>query len=194
MYHRRTWTECLLSLCLIFMWFFIVDGAGTGQTCRPTVWFGIWTGFVDQLCRPTMQTDCANQPCKLTVWSNYMGVILYTIFFRTRPGFIFRAPCIRAACRQTQHGGQDNHGQHASEASGYNTLLIKQFHKTLTSSLPDSSHQVSVTSAIPGALGVVLGMGGSGSAGRQPWKRPGVPRAVGRSPHKKPDKKPGGKR
>ena len=45
-----------------------------------------------------------------------------------------------------------------------------------------------------GRLGAVLGMGGSGSAGRQPWKRRGVPRAVGRSPHKKPDKKPGGKR
>ncbi|WP_320965650.1 hypothetical protein, partial [Enterocloster bolteae] len=45
-----------------------------------------------------------------------------------------------------------------------------------------------------GRLGAVLGMGGSGSAGRQPWKRLGVPRAVGRSPHKKPDKKPGGKR
>lgn len=42
----------------------------------------------------------------------------------------------------------------------------------------------------PGALGVVLGMGGSGSAGRQPWKRPGVPRAVGRSPHKNTDGKP----
>ncbi|MFR6228834.1 MAG: hypothetical protein ACLUNJ_21665 [Enterocloster sp.] len=40
-----------------------------------------------------------------------------------------------------------------------------------------------------GRLGAVLGMGGSGSAGRQPWKRLGVPRAVGRSPHKKPDKK-----
>ena len=43
-----------------------------------------------------------------------------------------------------------------------------------------------------GRLGAELGMGGSGSARRQPWKRLGVPRAVGRSPHKKPDKKPGG--
>ena len=37
----------------------------------------------------------------------------------------------------------------------------------------------------PGTLGGGgLGTGGSGSAGRQPWERRGVPRAVGRSPHK----------
>ena len=49
--------------------------------------------------------------------------------------------CICAACRQPQHSGQEHHSQHASVPSGGNSPLINQFHKTSTSSLPDSAHQ-----------------------------------------------------